>query len=202
MVMLVPSKVGDNWRILHRPMLNVLHDPESVPGKGGKSGLSDLTYEAFFTPNKNSRILWGIGPAFLFPTATSAQFGTGKWAAGPAVGVVSQPGRWSFGVVASNLWSFAGNAAREPMNELSLEPFVDYNLNAGWFLSCHPGVSADWNAPRADRWVVPLGGGFGKAFALGRHSAVVSALAYYNLERPTGASNWEMHLGVQFLFAK
>lgn len=162
--------------------------------------MGDLTYQAFFTPNKNSRIVWGIGPAFLFRTATSPQFGSGKWGAGPAVGIVSQPGRWSFGVVASNLWSFAGDATRDPVNELSLEPFVDYNLNRGWFLTCHPGVSADWNASLVDRWVVPVGGGMGKAFALGRQSAVVSAVAYYNIKRPIGASNWDIHFGVQFLF--
>ncbi len=30
-----------------------------------------------------------------------------------------------------------------------------------------PVIAANWNAPRCDQWTVPIGGGFGRVFAVG-----------------------------------
>ena len=50
--------------------------------------------------------MWGAGPAFLLPTATQRATGTGKWSVGAATAVgLLQPGKWTIGVLASNLWS-------------------------------------------------------------------------------------------------
>jgi hypothetical protein len=199
---LLPTSLGKHWRILHRPLLPVLRQLESVPGGGGTWGLGDLTYQAFLTPIKNSKLVWGIGPTLVIPTATNPQLGNGKWSAGPALGLVSQPGNWSLGVVAANTWSFAGDSARDSVNQLSLELLVDYNFSSGWFIGYEPQLSAAWKAASEGRWLVPVGGGVGKAFALGRQDAVFSAFCYRNVVRPTAAPDWQFQFGVQFEFKK
>jgi hypothetical protein len=199
---LLPTRLGDGWRILHRPMLPVLHEAGTAAGEGGTFGLGDFTYQAFVTPNKNSKIVWGIGPALVIPTATNSRLGNGKWSAGPALGLSSQPGNWSLAAVAANTWSFAGDSARDSINQFSLELFFDYNLKAGWYVGYEPQLSADWKASPGERWLVPVGGGVGKAVALGRQDAVFSAFCYRNIARPTGAPVWQFQFGVQFQFTK
>jgi hypothetical protein len=199
---LLPTRLGNNWRILHRPLLPVLYEAGAALGEGSTFGLGDFSYQAFVTPNKNSTIVWGIGPTLVIPTATNSRLGNGKWSAGPALGVASQPGNWSLAVVAANTWSFAGDSARDSINQLSLELFVDYNLKAGWFVGYEPQLSADWKASPGERWLVPIGGGVGKAVSLGRQNAVFSAFCYRNIVRPAGAPDWQFQFGVQFQFMK
>ena len=199
---LLPTRLGDNWRILHRPFLPVLHEAGTAAGEGGTLGLGDFTYQAIVTPNKNSTIIWGIGPALVIPTATNSRLGNGQWSAGPALGLASQPGNWSLAAVAANTWSFAGDSTRDSINQLSFELWVDYNLKAGWYVGYEPQLSADWKASPGERWLVPMGGGVGKAVALGRQDAVLSAFCYRNIARPTGTPVWQFQFGVQFQFVK
>ena len=173
-----------------------------MAGEGDTFGLGDLTYQALVTPNKNSTILWGIGPALVIPTATDSRLGSGKWSAGPSLGLASQPGNWSLAAVAANTWSFAGDSARDSTNQLSLELFFDCNLKAGWYVGYEPQLLADWKASSGERWLVPMGGGVGKVVALGRQNAVFSAFCYRNIVRPTGAPGWQFQFGVQFQFLK
>jgi hypothetical protein len=61
---------------------------------------------------------------------------------------------------------------------------------------------ADWKASPEERWLVPMGGGVGKAVALDRQNAVFSAFCYRNIARPIGAPDWQFQFGVQFEFKK
>ena len=197
-----PTRITDEWLFLHRATLRLVRDPESFPGQGTRFGLGDFTYEALFTRNRNSRMIWGAGPAFVIPTATSSRLGSGKWSLGPAAGMVSQPGHWTFGALAFNTWSIAGSSDRNQVNQLTLEPFVSYDLKGDWFVSSRPQISADWKAPRGERWTMPFGGGGGKGFARGEKNIFVSVFAYYNVERPPGSSPWQFSFGLEFLFNK
>lgn len=197
-----PSSLGDNWLLLHKVTLRLLRDPENVPGQGGKLGLGDSSYQGLVTRNRNSRIIWGVGPAFVIPTATSSRLGSGKWSAGPAAGFVGQPGHWTFGVLGFNTWSYAGDSARQSVNQLTLEPFVSYDLKDGWFVSSQPEISADWTAPRGARWTVPMGGGGGKGFTSGERSVFVTMFGYYNIAHPPGSSPWQLSIGLEFLFGR
>jgi hypothetical protein len=49
---------------------------------------------------------------------------------------------------------------------------------------------------------VPLGGGAGKLFKIGNQAINARAEAYYNVEKPDNAPNWNWGFTVQFLFPK
>jgi hypothetical protein len=51
-----------------------------------------------------------------------------------------------------------------------------------------------------NRWLVPLGGGFGKIFKIGRQPLNATIQAYYDIERPEGAPRWQLRCQLQFLF--
>ena len=162
---------------------------------GAVAGIGDLGYQLFLTPTRTRTIIWGVGPAFAFPTATREVFGNGKWTAGPTAAIVVQPGRLSLVVAATNLWSYAGDKRRPPTDQLTLEYSVDYSLGRGWSLSTAPVMTDDRRGAAGEHWFVPVGGGATKTYN-GRVPIQVSVFAYRNVVRPSFASSWSLQLVV------
>lgn len=139
----------------------------TTPNPGSQTGLGDFSLSDVAT-FKESWGKWGIGPALVFPTATSTALGHGKWQAGPAVAAIYTGTRnLTIGAVAQNPISFAGSSDRPAVNSLLITPTITYNLPHGWFA----GYSDfewmfDWQNGGAA--TIPLGGQVGKIFKLGR----------------------------------
>jgi len=194
-----PVTVG-KVNIINRLILPVLYQP--LGEDDGEFGLGDIQYSMFFSPAESGKVIWGVGPSFSIPTATDDALGTGKWSAGPSVVVLAMPGRWVVGALASNLWSFAGDDDRADVNSMMIQPFVNYNFDKGWYFSTSPVITANWNAESDERWTVPVGGGFGKIFKVGKQPMNAQLGAYYNIEKPEGAADWNVRFQLQFMFPK
>jgi hypothetical protein len=93
-----------------------------------QSGLGDVLMSYFFSPKEPTEggLIWGVGPVFLFPTASHPFLGGGKWAAGPTLVALKQSGGWTCGVLGNHLWSFAGDGDRNDINATFLQPFLSY----------------------------------------------------------------------------
>ena len=197
----VPVDLSQRWKLIVRTIAPFTDQPDATAATGGSSGLGDIQPTLFLSRAKPGRIIWGAGPVFSLPTATQRATGSGKWSAGPSVVVLSQTRRWTIGVLASNLWSFAGPADRAKVNTLSLQPFVNLNLRSAFYLTSHPEMSADWTASAGDRWLVPVGGGFGKVVRLGQVALHGEVAAYYNAIRPDTPPNpsWALRLQISLL---
>ena len=84
-----------------------------------------------------------------------------------------------------------------------LQPFLNYNLPGGWYLTSSPVLTADWKAEKAgDVWTVPLGGGVGKLFRVGTQPINVQLAAYGNVAKPEFGPDWQLRFQIQFLFPK
>ena len=83
-----------------------------------------------------------------------------------------------------------------------MQPFVNYNLRHGWYLTSSPIVTADWEKQRAERWVVPVGGGVGKIVRVGALPVNIYAQFFSNVEHPQGTTPWSARLQIQLLFPK
>ena len=109
-------------------------------------------------------MIGGLGPTFVFNSATDDRLGLGKWSVGPTIAVVSIPDPWVVGAVFRNIWSFAGDHQRQKVNAFLVQPFLNYNFRNGWYLASTPVISANWEAEdKRNRWTVPIGGGIGKS---------------------------------------
>jgi hypothetical protein len=206
----VPIKVGP-VNLINRTILPLIYAPGPIEGKPGNPvpvqgddtfGLGDISHSVFVSPVNVGKIIWGIGPIFSFPSATDDVLGSGKWSAGPTAVVLTQPKPWTLGVLVGNLWSFAGDSDRASVNQMFVQPFVQYNLDHGWYLSSSPMITANWKAPTRDRWIVPIGGGFGKLFQFGSLPVNTRVEAFYHVERPSTAPDWSMRFTVQLVFPK
>ncbi|MGB8553444.1 MAG: porin family protein, partial [Pseudolabrys sp.] len=75
-----------------------------------------------------------------------------------------------------------------------------YNMAHGWYLTSSPAITANWLAAPGEKWTVPIGGGFGRLFKVGDQPVNAQIQAFYNVERPTGTSDWQLRTSVALLF--
>jgi len=205
----IPVTVGD-WNLVSRALIPIANVDGPIvgpgnpsPGPGGStSGLGDINYSLYFSPVKYDKVIWGVGPSINLPTASNDQLGSGKWSAGITAVALTQPEWGTVGMLGRQLWSFAGDSDRKNVNQTLIEPFLTYNLDQGWYLTTDLIITANWEADSKNRWTVPLGGGFGKIFKVGDQPINAKLEAYYNVERPDGAPEWNLAFQWAFLFPK
>jgi hypothetical protein len=192
-----PFKLSEDWNLITRTILPLMYQPELAPGVGDEFGLGDTLFTGFFSPSKPKKIIWGAGPAVLFPTSTDDSLGVGEWGLGPAAVVLTIDGQWVYGALLNNVWTFAGE-----FSTMTFQPFVNYNLPSGWYLVSAPIVTANWDADRDNIWTVPIGGGMGKIFKFGKMPVNCQAQIFYNIETPDGGPEWQLRIQFQLLFPK
>jgi hypothetical protein len=197
----IPISLNEDWNLITRTIVP-LFAMENAPRGFDSIGMGDINFTGFFSPKDNSGFIWGLGPVLSLPTATDDIYGSGKWGAGPSFVGLWINGPWVAGGLVNNIWSVAGDDNRDNVNALLVQPFVNYNFSDGWYATFAPILTADWTAASSERWTVPLGGGFGKVFSIGKQPINTSLQAYYNVERPEGGTEWSARFQVQLLFPK
>jgi hypothetical protein len=114
---------------------------------------------------KKTGLLIGIGPTFVFPTATSKSAGQGAWQAGPALGAIYTgiPGLLA-GFIAENPVSFAYTSPhRPPQNTLEIQPVFALHLWEKWYLrSAEATWIVGWH--HHSPTLLPLSLGLGRTF--------------------------------------
>lgn len=194
-----PVTVGD-INIINRLIVPLIDQPLGDDDR--EFGLGDIQYSMYLSPAKAGKIIWGVGPTFTFPTATDDALGTGKWSAGPGLVALAMPGRWVVGGLLNNQWSFAGDDDRPSVNAMLFQPFINYNFKKGWYATSSPIITANWQADSDERWTVPVGAGVGRIFKVGKQPLNAQLGAYYNVEKPDGAPDWNIRFQLQFMFPK
>lgn len=173
---------------------------QGVQQHAGVAGFGDMTPSFFLSPSKPRRLIYGVGPVFVLPTATSLVLGQGKFSMGPTAVGLLQPGNWTLGALVNNVWSVAGDSSRSSVNQMTLQYFVNYNLSKGWYLSTAPIITANWRGLTGNVWTVPFGGGPGRVMRLGFQPVNIAVQFYGNVTHPTSGSPWGMRLSIAFLF--
>jgi hypothetical protein len=208
----VPKRITQNWMLITRVIQPFVWQPDSTQNAGGQFGIGDMNPTFFLSPAKPGKIIWGVGPTMVFPTATSTVLGQGKLSFGPSVVALIQPGHWTFGFLVNNVWSVAGSSHRPSVNQETLQYFITYNLKKGWNINSGPIITANWHnkadGDAADgddttpggRWTIPYGGGVGRVTRMGFQPINFSVNFYGNAVHPPGASSWGMRLQVALLF--
>src|SRR5271168_3466059 len=103
------------YRLLPFPQLSLLTIPAAVTlplPLGSLTGFGDIRFVDLAVLDAGHSLLFGIGPTFVFPTASDPATGQDKWQVGPAAAAAFAPRKWLFGVLAQNPISFAGNPKR------------------------------------------------------------------------------------------
>jgi hypothetical protein len=183
----VPFKLSNDWNLITRTIIPIIQVPDLSSRVSGVTGIGDVSLSLFLSPSRAfHHIIWGAGPIVSIPTASENILGTKKLSVGPTAVVLKSQGHWLYGTLVNNVFSVAGPSARAD----------------GWYLTSSPIVTADWEKQRAERWVVPVGGGVGKIVKVGALPVNMYTQFFSNVEHPQGTSNWSARFQVQLLFPK
>ncbi len=203
----IPFHVGDNWNIITRTILPLVWMPSLQPAQSVPFGTAPITFSAFLSPrNPTNGWLWGVGPVVQVPLASDPVLGSSVWGLGPTGVLVYMHGPWVAGVLVNNVWSLGGEPARvgrpsTQYNNFLAQPFVNYNLKAGWYVGTSPIITANWLADSGDMWTVPIGANIGRVIKLGGKLPVnLSVGAYGNVVHPQFGPNWQLRSQVTFIF--
>lgn len=199
-----PVSLSADWNLITRTIIPLISQPAFAPGQDRENGLGDIQLSLLLSPAKAGGLIWGAGVIGQFDTASDDLLGQGKWGLGPAAVAIKIEGPWVIGGLINNVWSVGGDDNRADVNQMLLQPFINYNFpqHPGRYLTFSPVITANWEANSDNTWTVPLGLGIGQILKLGQQPVNLQASAYYNVEKPDFVADWQLRLQVVLLFPK
>ena len=101
----IPLSLNSDWNLIVRTIVPFASFNGVFPQT--ETGLADTLQSFFLSPARPSPsgIVWGVGPVFLYPTATNAFLAGRQWGAGPTGVILQLDGPWTYGVIANHVWS-------------------------------------------------------------------------------------------------
>jgi hypothetical protein len=200
----IPIEINKEWNLITRTIVPVIRQPDLSPTIDSTTGFGDTVFTAFLSPAQPHGLIWGMGPVLQIPTNSSAELGNKNWGLGPSFVVLrlEKGNPWVYGVLANNIWSLSSSKQGGAYNNGLIQPFVNYNFPAGFYLTSAPIATVNWKADSGQQWTVPLGGGVGKIFHLGKLPVNAQLSAYYNVVHPDDGANWQLRAQLQFMFPK
>jgi hypothetical protein len=197
----IPFSISEEWNVITRTILPVIHAESPVAGGDDEFGLGDTVQSFFLSPKEptGSGWIWGAGPVLLYPTATEEALGTEQWGAGPTAVLLKQQNGWTYGLLANHLWSYAGDDDRADVNATFVQPFLSFTTKTFTTFTLNTESTYDWTG---EQWTVPLNLQASQLFKVGKLPLSVGLGGRYYAEKPEGGPEWGLRFIVQFLFPK
>jgi hypothetical protein len=186
-----PIRLSEDLTLITRTNVPLVYREAPVATGEDVFGLGDISQSLFFCP-QGRRWIWGIGPLFVFPTASDELLAGKKWGAGPNVIGVVLDGHWTYGAVVGHLWSFAGSDSRPDVSVTSLSTFLAYTTTNAYTLALQTDSFYDW---KDDHWTIPIELQASKVTRFGRNLISVGVGGRYYIDSPENGPEW-------FCFAK
>ena len=150
---------------LIRPSVSLVTVPTGT-GSGTRTAFGDMQLFDLAVlpwPERESGLLMGVGPLFVFPTATDKAAGQGAWQAGPAFGAIYKgTPPLIMGCLIQNPISFAYTSQdRQPVSTLLVQPILALYLGRGFYLkSADATWTMGWRSGSATMLPLSLGLGY------------------------------------------
>jgi hypothetical protein len=193
----IPVSISEDWNFISRTIIPVIVQDDIV-GTSSQGGLSDILYSGWLSPKAPTSSGWilGAGPALLFPTGTDNVLTKNQWAAGPTGIALKQDGKFTYGALANQLWSYAGSGGRDPVNSTFIQPFFVYLAGGGWSYALNTESTYDWTG---SQWTVPINLMVNTMIKIGNANTQWQLGARYYAEKPDDGPEWGLRFAVTFL---
>lgn len=169
----LPIPLTKEWNLIPRPVIPFLSNPyirgfdtdTRTLDWSRTGGMGDLAFVTFLSPNIPRWIL-GVGPTFIFPTASTLDLGQGKFQIGPAAVAGFITKNWVGLIFAQNWWSVAGTHQTPVTNQMNLQYALVRMLPNAWQIQMTPNILFNWRARAGNQVTFPLGIGVGRTFRI------------------------------------
>ena len=220
---IMPFKLTANYKLITRPTLPITYNQELPDGLrlntnhspdhttdiisiGGvtysdQSGLGDLSLPLLVTPDPKPGQVWGfgLGPTFVFPTATDDQLGPDTWEIGPAAVVSYKSKKFVGAVFGPYWWNYAEtDSDAEDTSHGSILYSAWWNLPKAWQVGFNPTITYNDKANSSDnKWNVPVGLGVAKTMKFGKMPVKFQFSVEKSVVRQdTFGKDWNVRLNV------
>ena len=160
---IVPFSLNAKYSLITRYIVPVIAQYD-ITGEGTREvGLSDALVSGWISNAvvKNG-FVWGVGAAFLIPTATDDFLGTKKFGVGPTIIALQQKNGWTYGALMNQIWSVAGDEDRADVNQMYLQPFFTYNWKSGAGLTVNSETDTELGSQTTNAFINIMAGGLTK----------------------------------------
>lgn len=139
----IPITLSPKLNLITRWILPIVSQFDITGEYTSQSGLGDAVITGFISPSQ-SKLTWGVGPAFILPTATNKFLGGKKLGIGPSIVALTQNNGWTIGGLANHIFSVAGDENRSDINATFINPFITYNWKSGAGVTLNSEYTHDW----------------------------------------------------------
>ena len=157
---IVPFRLTEDYSLITRYILPVITQHDTAGAGTQQSGLADTLVSGWISNAKvKNGVVWGLGGAFLLPTATDDLLATKKFSIGPTAIVLKQASGWTYGALVNQIWSVAGSEDTADVDQMYLQPFVTYNWKSGTGLTVNSELTQSWADSTTTAFVNIMAGG-------------------------------------------
>ena len=211
----IPISISKDWNLILRTIFPIVsqHDlfyienlPKNSPlqpQNRSQDGLSDTTQSFFLSPKNPGPfgLVWGIGPAFLYPTGTHPLLDTGTFSIGPTFVVLKQAGPWTIGALMNQLWSVVISEDRSSLSQMFVQPFIAYTTKTHTTFTVSSESTANWEATSDDgKWTVPVIFQISQILKIGKQPISIQIGGKYYADSPRYGPNWGARLNFTLLY--
>ncbi len=148
---MVPVSLSKSWDILALPIVPIVSSGllvDRLKGADDNYGIGDVTLMTLLSPaSSDGDFIWGVGSVLTLPTATSVDYGGGRWQAGPAVAGLYLGDNWLFGVISQHRWSLTADGDHfGAIQTTAIQSFFEYNISDRSKIGVAHTVLLNWNA--------------------------------------------------------
>ena len=201
----LPFKLTKTWNVITRTIIPLIQQPMLDSVAGSTYGIGNTNFNAFFVPPVLMKgvFTYGFGLSLIIPTANAPEFGGDAFGLGPTAVFLFMPGHWVAGATAGLTWAYKSPGGSDNLNSFFAQYFITYNIKKGWFVNTTPTITANFNAPEGEQWVIPTGAGFGKVQHFKRVPMKFMLQYYYDVAPTTSTSmKQNITLMIMFMFPK
>ena len=195
----IPLSISKDWNLILRTIMPVIYAESPVKGGANHSGLGDITQSFFLSPKEPvGGWILGAGPVMYYPTATDSALGAGQWGAGPTIVALRQEHGFTYGILANQIWSYAG-WSDQTINSTFLQPFFSFTTKTYTTFGINTESTYNWTD---SQWTVPLNFMVQQVLKIGKQPVAFQIGYRCYADKPDGGPDWGLRFAVTFLFPK
>ena len=184
----LPIPIGNSKMLLVRPVFPLVTVPtqdEQGDFSGYETGLGDMNVFSLYGPDKKDGLIWGAGLTFVFPIASSANLGSGKYQMGPALMALSITKNWTIGAILQHWNSIGGDSRRPDVTVTDFQYILRKQIKGkAMSVGMGPNITIDWNAEDGNKVTIPIGLGVTKTVRFGNTPWKLRFEPQYSIVKP------------------
>jgi hypothetical protein len=195
-----PYDLGNRWKLAFRADLPLPVNNDNPLGDF-RGGIGDLLLQTTLSHKSNGDNGFGLAIRMIAPTASSEEFGGGRWrllpTAGLQFGLPEISNGSFFQPVMRYQFDIAGDSGRRHYSDVQFAPTINIALERDWYVTLFPSTDIRYNFIQRE-WFVPFNVEVGRQWSQNIVTSLELGVPIYREENPVYLFKLEGRLTMLF----